>query len=153
MQVDHKICVTDNEVAMRITIDRAACNELWERGYPVKTIAAWQSPLTFECHAMPIFNTDTWQDVCNRYFDLFPKEAALSVKEIENHNAALDQSGFSADKTLFMMGKVPKGLEKFLDCWHPKGDFWRDKVKRKAFFSYFKKFKVGKNKESHIVTG
>lgn len=153
MYVDHRPCITDEEVNARIFADRSGIVEMKRRGYPIRTMAAWQSPVTFECHMMPIFESDTWQDVCNRYFDLFPKEVKGVASEIADHKQLLKKNGFSHDKTLLLMGRIPKGLEKFLDCWHREGDFWADKKLRTAFFNYFTHFKVAQPYGSSISVG
>ncbi len=139
---DNKPCISDDEVNMRLFVERKGIHELQDKGYPIKTMVAYQSPVTFETHMMPIMTSDTWQDVCNRYFDLFPKEAELVMEEIQDQKQLLVKNGFSKDKTLLLTGKVPKGLEKMLDVWHTQGDFWMDKRLRKAFFNHFTKFKV-----------
>ena len=141
---DNSPCLTDEQVNLRIYMERKGIHQMQDEGYPVRTMVAWQSPLTFETHMMPIMETDTWQDVCNRYFDLFPREAELVMQEITDQRQLLDKNGFSADKTMLLIGRVPKGLEKMLDFWHQEGDFWTDTKLRKSFFNHFNKFKLAR---------
>ena len=125
-------------------MERKGIHQMQDMGYPIRTMVAWQSPVTFECHMMPIMGNDTWLDICHRYFDLFPKEAELVIGEIADQRQILNQNGFSHDKTLLLMGRIPKGLEKMLDSWHTSGDFWSDKKLRKEFFNHFNKFKLAR---------
>lgn len=144
-------CLNQEEAHHKVIMDSIAIQNLQAQGHPVKDVSSWWSPTTMECHVIPIFRSDSWQDVCNRYFDHYPKEVKETVHAIADHKESLNKGGFSQDKTLMLMGSIPGGLRKALDIWHPAGDFWSEKKLRIAFFSYFPKFRIAQPFQASAV--
>lgn len=134
-------CLNEEQAQHKVIMDSIAIQNLQKQGHPVRDVSAWWSPTTMECHCLPIFRTDSWQDVCTRYFDHYPKEAQETIDELIIEKQNFIKNGFSKSKNLMLVGKIPGGLRKLLDIWHPQNDFWSDRSLLNQFFDYFPKFK------------
>jgi hypothetical protein len=130
MSVDHRPCLTDEEVAVRVVQDRLAIEKLEREGHQVRAVMSYHSEVTMETHALPIFSSDTLEDVVNRFYDFFPKDFDLAVKETEQMRQTLHRGdAMSQSKTVMAMCRIPLGLYKLLDAWLP--GFWDiDNTKR-----------------------
>lgn len=118
--IDHRPCLTDDEIAMRIVVDQRDIHKMIQAGYEVKAMIGWHSPTTLETHCLPIFSFDTLSDVINRYYDFFPKECLATVQDCEHISRNLFSSdGMSPGKTIMSSFKIPLGLWKLLEAWEP----------------------------------
>ena len=111
----------------------------------IKMILNLNAESTGEVHAFPIFNSDTFEDLCNRYGDLFPLELKQTIKEVESINQTLyNPDGMSKEKLNMAKLKMPLTLYTILSTYDP--DFWLnlDAGKIKKMEGYFSKFKIGK---------
>lgn len=144
--INHIPCITDHEVITRIVDDQREIQKMKDEGYQVDSMVSWQSPSTFECHCLPVFSKDTMEDICNRYYDYFPKECMETMEEVKETKETLYRSNaMSLSGNMMAIAKIPPGLMKMLDIWCDSGDFF-DFVNNKRsidhLFTYMSKFKV-----------
>lgn len=147
--INNKPCITDDEVIIRMIEDKAEIRIMKSQGYNILTTVCIHSKETFECHCLPIFREDKFEDICNRYYDYFPKECKQLIGEVKAINQTLyDGQGFSKELRLLQFkAKIPLGLLALLDMWAG-GDYLSKNVKtlRKninRIISYMSKFKIG----------
>ncbi len=148
MVINNKPCITDHEVILRLLEDQKEIKKMRDEGYKIASMVSYQSKVTFECHCLPIFNSDRLEDVCNRYADYFPVECKQMIKQIQDDLSSLvGNKGMSKYKTIMSFGKIPIGLQKMLDIWAGGDFFSTDKkvfrINMNKLFSYMSKFKIG----------
>lgn len=158
--INHKPCVTDEEIFMRICEDQKELDDMSKEGYAIKSRLSWHSPSSLETHCLPVFFSDTLQDVVNRYYDFFPVEFKQMTDIVAEFNKALYSSdAMSKEKTMMSAFKVPLGLYKLLEEWRE--GFWEvDNVKKEfvnkklinQFLSYAPKLKVQSPNGKRTVT-
>lgn len=120
MSIDHSPCVTDEQVAMRLVVDQKEIQQMIREGHSVKAMVAWHSPVTLETHCLPVFASDTLEDIINRYFDFFPKECLATIADCEEISKTLfNGTGMSEAQTIMSSFKIPLGLWKLLESWEP----------------------------------
>lgn len=121
--IDHRICCTDSEITMRLLEDRMEILQMRDEGYSITAMVSYHSPTTLETHCLPVFHSDTLEDICNRYVDFFPKECQQAIQEAKHlAQTFYHQDGLSKSKTIMASLRVPLGLWKLLDAWRP--GFW-----------------------------
>lgn len=148
MNIKHTPCITDHEVISRLIEDQNEIKLMKKDGHQVISMVSWQSPTTFECHCIPIFSSDKLEDICNRYYDYWPKECLQAIKDIEIRNQNLNSgNAMSKGGNLRAFSSIPVGLQKMLDIWAG-GDFISSdgKILRKnieRLVGYMTKLKIG----------
>ncbi len=99
---------------------------------------------TGETHAFPIFHSDTIQDLCNRYSDLFPMELKATIKEVESMRLDLyNPNGMSKERTNMAKLRLPLTIWTVISTRDP--EYWKDLDAKKVriLSSYLGKLKVG----------
>jgi len=96
--INHKPCFTDDDIALRLMQDHKEIKQMINEGHKVIAKVNYHSETTLETHCLPVFNSDTIEDLANRYFDFFPKECRQTIKAIEDESKILYHSnGMSKD--------------------------------------------------------
>jgi len=124
----------------RMTVQAQEMNKQYSN---IKRILHYWSDTTCECYAIPIFTSDGPMDIVNRYFDLFPAEAAQFVAEVKDTNDnLLHSNGMSKEQLQMLKIKVPLIVYKAMEEINPA--FWQGKDGMKWFEQNIKQFKVGR---------
>ena len=144
---DKRPITSKNDFIYRIfAVEKPAIEAMIAKGHPVREILYYWSDVSLEAHALPIFASDSVEDIVNRYSDFFPLEIQAFVKELSEYNKALNKSsGMSDNGEMAIKVKCPIGLYRalvFLD-----ENFWHDKKNVNSFRKSFSKIAcVGKPK-------
>lgn len=146
--IDHSPCFSDEDIALRIVIDQKMIQKLIDEGHQVRALVSYHSAVTMETHCLPIFAQDTMEDVCNRYYDFFPKECKQTMQDTEALSSTLYRGdGLSKAKTMMSSLRIPLGLWKLLETWNPsiweiENGAFKNKRLIKALTSYMPKLKM-----------
>lgn len=131
---DLRPVLTKNEFVYRIfVVEKPAIDRLIAQGHRVREILYYWSDLSAEAHALPIFETDSIEDVVNRYSDFFPIELAEFQKSLAEYNKALNNmTGKTDGGDMVIKVKCPVGLYRALlsldpNFWHIKRNIYRFK--------------------------
>lgn len=144
---DRQPIKTLEEYNYRINVvEKPVVDNMIAKGYPIREVMYYWSEASLECHAFPIFSTDSIQDVVNRYSDFFPREISLFMSELNEFNKTLNTpTGMSDNGTMAIKVKCPLGLYRALICLDP--DFWHSKQNLNRFRRSFSKLvSVGRPK-------
>lgn len=109
--IHHDPCVSNSEVVERLLEDQADIKALEACGHPVRAMVSYHSETTMETHSLPVFESDTLQDLANRYADFFPKECERFLKQVEHSRQMLHQTNGMSDGGLMAYHcSIPQGL-------------------------------------------
>ena len=113
--LNHKPCVTDDDVLLRLMDDQVELDQMEREGHAMLGRVSYHSDTTLETHCLPVFATDTVEDLANRYYDFFPKECTEFFAAVEDQKRLLYQgNGMSVDETLAIHCTIPNVLWKML---------------------------------------
>jgi len=134
----------EEEAKHKLIMERIAIMKMADEGIHSKAILNYWSDTSGECHAFPIFTTDTAADICNRYSDLYPIELEQMIKDVSDTNENLYNSdGMSKYRTKMLKLKVPIIMYRALQYLDP--DFWENRKNMNWVMEYLPKLKVGTN--------
>ena len=144
---DLRPVTTQNEFVYRIfAVEKPAIEAMIAKGHPVREILYYWSDISAEAHALPIFMSDSVEDVVNRYSDFFPVELREFVSTLSEYNKALNKSSGTSDGgDMALKVKCPVGLYRALVALDP--NFWQDKRNINRFRKRFNRLvNVGRPK-------
>lgn len=134
---DRRPVTTKDEFIYRIfAVEKPALEAMIQKGYPIKEILYYWSDLSAEAHALPIFSSDSPDDIVNRYSDFFPIELKLFAEGLAEYNKTLNSSsGMSDGGDMALKVRCPIGLYRALIAFDP--NFWQDKRNLNRFKKRF----------------
>ncbi len=140
---DNTPVFNDYEAFLKLRLEKDEINKSFSSSNII-TILNLSADSTGETHAFPIFHSDTIQDLCNRYSDLFPVELKETIKEVNFMRLDLyNPNGMSKERTNMAKLRLPLTIWTIISTKDP--DFWKELTPKKVrlLCSYLGNLKIG----------